>query len=58
MAPAAYDVPLPSAAVFHPPKVNPVLSRVPELVARVVLADVLVAVVAAGTVPLVFPFPL
>jgi len=58
VAPAAYEVPLASAAVFHPPKVNPVLARVPEFVARVVLAELLVAVVAAGTVPLVFPFQL
>jgi hypothetical protein len=56
-APAATCVPVPSAAVFQPTKLNPVLVNPdPELTLKVLLASVIV-VTAAGTVP-VAPFVL
>ena len=50
LAPAAYKVPLPSAAVFHPANVNPVRDKEPELVWSVKFFWP-IAVCDAGAVP-------
>ena len=55
---AKYVVPLPFAKVFHPPNVNPVLTKLPEFGAKFVTAALETATVGSGTVPPVFVFPL
>ena len=56
-APPATCVPVPSAAVFHPPKLNPVLVNPEPLLRLKVLLASVVVVTAVGTVP-VAPFAL
>ena len=55
---AKYVVPEPFAAVFHPPNVNPVLTKFPEFGAKFVIAALETAVVEFGTAPPVLVFPL
>jgi hypothetical protein len=62
---ATYEVPVPSAWVFHPTKVNPVFERgtlgdteEPSLKASTVTAAEETAVVDSGTAPAVFELPL
>ena len=56
-APAVKSVPVPFAAVFHPTKLNPDRTRLPELL-DVVNDDPKVALEDEGADPLVFPLPL
>ena len=51
-------MPEPFAAVFHPPNVNPVLTKFPEFGAKFVIAALETAVVEFGTAPPVLVFPL
>ena len=56
VAPTAYVVPLPSAAVFQPPNVKLVRARVPELEASVKVPPAIATVLPLGTEPLVALF--
>ena len=55
---ARYVVPDPFAAVFHPPNVNPVFTKLPELGAKFVIAALETATVGSGTVPPELVLPL
>lgn len=57
VAPAVKSVPVPFAAVFHPTKLNPDLTRLPVLL-DAVNDDPKVALEDEGVDPLVFPLPL
>jgi len=49
--PAAYDVPDPSSAVFHPLKVKPAFTRFPEFEATITVASSAYFVESVGTEP-------
>ena len=58
VAPTAYCVPEPSAAVFQPLKMKPVLARLPVLSDTEMVVSLLQgALVSVATLPLVLPLP-